>query len=147
MALFEEPFTDPAKLNRDWIVAPGMAVGNGLLTFAPGHDEGYCVGVTRRTDFDDFSITGRATGSSWFPARSYRKPASGTGCGLSPVAMPSKFCSASRTVLCGTAHHGKISGTLTGRARWESGSMAAKRASTAPCGWKRWIRRYLKSAP
>lgn len=57
MALFEESFADPAKLSHDWIVAPGMAVRNGVLTFAPGHDEGYCVGVTRRADFGDFAIT------------------------------------------------------------------------------------------
>src|SRR5687768_11758893 len=57
MALFEESFADPAKLSHDWIVAPGMAVRKGVLEFSPGPDEGFCVGVTRRTDFRDFSIT------------------------------------------------------------------------------------------
>lgn len=55
--LFEEPFTDPAKVSRDWITAPGMALQNGVLAFAPNFDEGYCVAVTRRNDFRDFSIT------------------------------------------------------------------------------------------
>ena len=57
MLLFQEPFVDPAKLTRDWIVGPGMAIRDGVLVFAPGHDDGYCVGVTRRRDFSDFSIT------------------------------------------------------------------------------------------
>jgi hypothetical protein len=57
MVLFEEPFADPAKLDRDWIVAPGMAIRNGVLAFSPGHDQGSCVGVTRRADFGDFSMT------------------------------------------------------------------------------------------
>jgi hypothetical protein len=55
--LFEEPFADPAKLRRDWIVAPGMAVRNGVLAFAPDHEEGCCAGVTRQDEFRDFSIT------------------------------------------------------------------------------------------
>jgi len=54
--LFEEPFADPSKLTRDWIVAPGMAVRDGVLIFAPGCDEGYCAGITRRDDFRDFSL-------------------------------------------------------------------------------------------
>jgi hypothetical protein len=57
MLLFEESFSDPAKLSKDWIVAPGMAVRNRVLAFSPGHDEGCCVGMTLRTDFRDFSIT------------------------------------------------------------------------------------------
>src|SRR5262245_6930423 len=56
MVLFEEPFADPTKLARDWVIGPGMAVRNGLLAFSPSHDEGYCLGTTRRTDFRDFSI-------------------------------------------------------------------------------------------
>ena len=57
MTHFEESFTDLASLTKDWILAPGMTVQNGILTFAPGHDEGFCVGVTRRTDFLDCSIS------------------------------------------------------------------------------------------
>ena len=34
-----------------------MAVRNGVLAFSPGHDEGYCAGVTRQHDFGDFCIT------------------------------------------------------------------------------------------
>ena len=45
MPLFEEPFVDPEKLIRDWIVAPGMEVQNGSLTFRPGRDHGFCVGA------------------------------------------------------------------------------------------------------
>jgi hypothetical protein len=56
MILFEEPFSDPTKLARDWVIGPGMAIRNGVLAFSPGHDEGYCVGTTRRTDFRDFSL-------------------------------------------------------------------------------------------
>lgn len=57
MTLFEESFADPAKLVHDWIVPPGMTVRNGVLAFAPGRDQGYCAGVTRRADFCDFSLT------------------------------------------------------------------------------------------
>jgi hypothetical protein len=57
MRLFDEPFADSAKLERDWLVAPGMAVRNGVLAFAPDHDKAFCVGLTRRHDFSDFAIT------------------------------------------------------------------------------------------
>jgi hypothetical protein len=57
MLLFEDAFSNPATLARDWIVAPGMAVRNGILLFGPAHDEGFCAGVTRRDDFRDFSLT------------------------------------------------------------------------------------------
>ncbi|HJU73522.1 MAG TPA: hypothetical protein VJ717_07235 [Gemmatimonadaceae bacterium] len=57
MALYEEPFDDPARLARDWIVAPGMAIRNGVLSFAPDWNEGFCVGRTRRHDFSDFALT------------------------------------------------------------------------------------------
>lgn len=33
-----------------------VAVRNGVLAFAPGRDEGYCVGVTRQDDFRDCSV-------------------------------------------------------------------------------------------
>jgi len=56
MVLFEEPFSNPAKLVRDWILAPGMAVRNGVLAFGPDHHEGFCVAVTRRHDFRDFAV-------------------------------------------------------------------------------------------
>ena len=56
MTLFEEPFADQTKLIRDWVPCPGLAVRNGVLTFTPARDEGYCVGVTRRNDFRDFSL-------------------------------------------------------------------------------------------
>src|SRR5688500_13954723 len=56
MSLFEEPFSDPTKFARDWVIGPGMAIHNGVLAFSPGYDEGYCVGTTRRTDFRDFSL-------------------------------------------------------------------------------------------
>jgi 3-keto-disaccharide hydrolase len=57
MVLFEEPFADPQKLLRDWVPGPGMSVQNGVLDFCPGQQEGYCVGLTRRQDFRDFSLT------------------------------------------------------------------------------------------
>jgi hypothetical protein len=56
MLLFEEPFSDPAKLARDWVMGPGMAIRSGVLAFSPEHDEGYCLGTTRRSDFRDFSL-------------------------------------------------------------------------------------------
>jgi hypothetical protein len=56
MTLFEEPFSEHTKLMRDWTPCSAMAVRNGVLTFTPGRDEGYCVGVTRRNDFRDFSL-------------------------------------------------------------------------------------------
>ena len=56
MILFEEPFSDPTKLARDWVIGPGMVIRNGVLVFAPGHDEGFCLGTTRRADFGDFSL-------------------------------------------------------------------------------------------
>jgi hypothetical protein len=56
MTLCEEPFDDQSKLTRDWSLAPGMAVRNGVLSFAPNRNEGYCVGVTRQDDFRDFSV-------------------------------------------------------------------------------------------
>ena len=34
-----------------------MAIQRGLLAFCPRRDQGFCVGRTRRADFDDFSIT------------------------------------------------------------------------------------------
>lgn len=56
MLIFEEPFSDPAKLTRDWVVAPGMVIRNNVLAFSPDqHDR--CAGVTRRKDFGDFSLT------------------------------------------------------------------------------------------
>jgi len=57
MLLFEESFADPTKLPREWVVGPGMAVRDGVLAFSPGDDERYCVGVTRRSDFRNFSLT------------------------------------------------------------------------------------------
>ena len=57
MILFEEPFSDPTKLARDWVIGPGMAIRNGVLAFSPGHGEGYCIGTTRRSDFRDFSLS------------------------------------------------------------------------------------------
>ena len=57
MLLFQEDFSDPATLSKDWIAAPGMTVRDGALLFAPGNDEGFCAGVTRRNDFRDFSFT------------------------------------------------------------------------------------------
>jgi hypothetical protein len=48
MTHFEEFFNDQTRLTRDWVTCPGMAVRNGVLAFAPGPDEGFCVGVTRR---------------------------------------------------------------------------------------------------
>ena len=56
MTLFEEPFDDQTKLTRDWVTCPGMEVRNGVLAFAPGPDEGFCVGVTRQDSFHDFSV-------------------------------------------------------------------------------------------
>jgi hypothetical protein len=56
MTLFEELSADQTKLIRDWVPGPGMAVRNGVLTFAPARSQGYCVGVTRRSDFRDFSL-------------------------------------------------------------------------------------------
>jgi hypothetical protein len=56
MPLFEESFLESTKLMRDWIVAPGMSAGNGVLTFSPGQDKGWCAGMTRRNDFRDFSL-------------------------------------------------------------------------------------------
>ena len=56
MTLFEESFDDQAKLTRDWVTCPGMAVRNGVLAFAPDRDQGYCVGVTRQDKFRDFSV-------------------------------------------------------------------------------------------
>jgi hypothetical protein len=56
MTLFDESFLEPTKLLRDWIVAPGMSARNGVLTFTPGHDMGWCAGLTRRNDFRDFSL-------------------------------------------------------------------------------------------
>jgi hypothetical protein len=57
MILFEEPFADSEKLTRDWVVASGMTIRHGVLAFCPGPAEGYCLGLTRRTDFLDFTIT------------------------------------------------------------------------------------------
>jgi hypothetical protein len=57
MVLFEEPFSDQEKFIRDWIPGPGIAVRQGVLEFSPDHNEGYCVGLTRRQDFRDFSLT------------------------------------------------------------------------------------------
>ena len=57
MVLFEEPFADQGKFIRDWIPGPGMSVRQGVLEFSPDHREGYCVGLTRRQDFRDFSLT------------------------------------------------------------------------------------------
>jgi hypothetical protein len=57
MTLFDESFLEPTTLMRDWIVAPGMSARNGVLTFSPGHDKGWCAGLTRRNDFGDFSLT------------------------------------------------------------------------------------------
>jgi hypothetical protein len=57
MPLFEESFVESTKLMRDWIVAPGMSARNGVLTFSPGQDKGWCAGMTRRNDFRDFSLT------------------------------------------------------------------------------------------
>jgi hypothetical protein len=57
MLLFEEAFADLAKLSRDWIMAPGMVLRNGVLAFSPDDDEQFCVGITRRHDFSDFAIT------------------------------------------------------------------------------------------
>lgn len=56
MTLFEESFKDQTTLSREWTTAPGMAVRNSVLAFTPDRDEGYCVGVTRREDFRDFSL-------------------------------------------------------------------------------------------
>jgi hypothetical protein len=56
MTLFEESFEDQAKLSREWATAPGMVVRNGVLAFSPDRDKGFCVGVTRREDFCDFSL-------------------------------------------------------------------------------------------
>ena len=56
MTLFEAPVADQAKLTRDWVTCPGMAVRNGVLTFAPDRNEGHCVGLTRRADFRDCSV-------------------------------------------------------------------------------------------
>ena len=57
MELFAEPFTDQEKLLRDWIPGPGMSVRHGVLEFSPDHRQGYCVGLTQRRDFRDFSLT------------------------------------------------------------------------------------------
>ena len=57
MLLFQEHFSDSATLMENWIVAPGMSVHNGVLLFAPNHDNGFCAAVTRRNDFRDFSLT------------------------------------------------------------------------------------------
>ena len=57
MALFDESFLEPTELMRDWIVTPGMSAANGVLTFSPGHDQGWCAALTRRNDFRDFSLT------------------------------------------------------------------------------------------
>jgi len=57
MPTFEESFAESATFAREWIVAPGMIARNGILSFAPGPDEGFCVGLTRRADFRDFSLT------------------------------------------------------------------------------------------
>jgi hypothetical protein len=57
MALFDESFLEPTKWMRDWIVQTGMSARKGVLTFSPGHDQGRCVGLTRRNDFRDFSLT------------------------------------------------------------------------------------------
>jgi hypothetical protein len=60
MTLFEEPFDDQTKLLRDWVTCPGMAVGNGVLAFAPDRDAGYCAGLTRQDDFRGFSVVADA---------------------------------------------------------------------------------------
>jgi hypothetical protein len=57
MILFEELFSDPATLSREWLLAPGMAVSNGVLTFSPDHEAGYCAGLTRRDNFSDFTLS------------------------------------------------------------------------------------------
>src|SRR5262245_10532101 len=57
MATFDESFLEPTKLMSNWIVAPGMAAQNGVLTFSPDHGKGWCAGLTRRNDFRDFSLT------------------------------------------------------------------------------------------
>ena len=57
MVLFEEPFADQGKFIRDWIPGPGMSVRQRVLEFSPDHSECYCVGLTRRQDFRDFSLT------------------------------------------------------------------------------------------
>jgi hypothetical protein len=57
MILFEEPFADSAKLTRDWLVASGMTIRHGVLAFYPGPADGYSIGLTRRNDFLDFTIT------------------------------------------------------------------------------------------
>ena len=57
MIQFEETFSDPTRLAHDWVLGPGMAIRNGVLAFSPAHEEGFCVGTTRRTDFRDFSLS------------------------------------------------------------------------------------------
>jgi hypothetical protein len=57
MVLFEEPFVDQRKFIRDWIPGPGMSVRQGLLEFSPDASESFCLGLTRRQDFRDFSLT------------------------------------------------------------------------------------------
>ena len=54
--LFEEPFNDPKTLARDWNATPGMIVRRRVLQFAPD-DQGFFLGVTRRSDFSDFALT------------------------------------------------------------------------------------------
>src|SRR5688572_14848987 len=57
MLLLEETFADPTKFTSNWLTAPGMSVAGNVLTFAPEHGNGYCVGVTRRGGFRDVSVT------------------------------------------------------------------------------------------
>ncbi len=56
-SLFEASFVDQATFGRDWIMAPGMALRNGVLAFRPAFDAGRCASITRRNDFSDFAIT------------------------------------------------------------------------------------------
>jgi len=57
MILFEDQFSDPTTLTRDWIAGRGMAVQDGVLTFSPDHQAGFCPALTRRDDFEDFLIS------------------------------------------------------------------------------------------
>ena len=55
MTLFEEPFTDPNKLVETGSLAQEWPFGTERRLRARAR-QGYCIGVTRRNDFRDFSI-------------------------------------------------------------------------------------------
>ena len=56
-ALFEESFSDPDTLTRNWIAADGMTIRRGVLVFAPPEAPRWFVGRTNANDFRDVAVT------------------------------------------------------------------------------------------